>query len=139
MSPDSQRVSSVELMNLETKSVQVIEDVDAVVMAVGAKGLKSLMAQSPELSKAAPELAGGASLGSIDVVSARLWLDRSIPIAYPVNVFSRFESLKGSGGHFFHAGSAAQGCSTGSMGLWAAPGLSCRQRLLQRIDYCSDE
>lgn len=101
MSPDSRRVSSVELMDVVTNAVQVIDEVDAVVLAVGAKGLKSLMAQSPELSKAAPELVGAASLGSIDVVSARLWLDRSIPIAYPANVFSRFESLKGSGGTFF--------------------------------------
>ena len=101
VSSDSQRVSSVELQNVATKTVQVIDDVDAVVLAVGAKGLKSLMAQSPELSKAAPELVGAASLGSIDVVSARLWLDRTVPMAYPVNVFSRFESLEGSGGTFF--------------------------------------
>jgi uncharacterized protein with NAD-binding domain and iron-sulfur cluster len=59
------------------------------------------MAHSPELSMAVPELVGAASLGSIDVVSARLWLDRYVPIAYPANVFSRFESLKGSGGTFF--------------------------------------
>jgi uncharacterized protein with NAD-binding domain and iron-sulfur cluster len=98
---DSRRVSSVELQNVATKSVQVIDDVDAVVMAVGAKGLKSLMAQSPELGNAAPELVSAASLGSIDVVSVRLWLDRYVPIAYPANVFSRFESLKGSGGTFF--------------------------------------
>ena len=101
VSSDSQRVSSVELQNMATKTVQVIDDVDAVVLAVGAKGLKSLMAQSPELSKAAPELVSAALLGSIDVVSARLWLDRYVPIAYPANVFSRFESLKGSGGTFF--------------------------------------
>jgi uncharacterized protein with NAD-binding domain and iron-sulfur cluster len=97
----SRRVSSVELENVATKAVEVIDEVDAVVLAVGAKGLKSLMAQSPELSKAAPELVSAASLGSIDVVSARLWLDRYVPIAYPANVFSRFESLKGSGGTFF--------------------------------------
>ena len=101
LSSDRRRVSSVEVENLATQSVKLIDEVDAVVLAVGAKGLKSLMAQSPELSKAAPELVGAASLGSIDVVSTRLWLDRSIPIAYPANVFSRFESLKGSGGTFF--------------------------------------
>jgi len=101
VSSDSQRISSVELKNVATQSVQVMDDVDAVVLAVGAKGLKSLMAQSPELCKAAPELVRAASLGSIDVVSARLWLDRYVPIAYPANVFSRFASLKGSGGTFF--------------------------------------
>ncbi|EDY39056.1 zeta-carotene desaturase [Cyanobium sp. PCC 7001] len=101
MSSDSQRIRSVELQNLATNTVQVIEDVDAVVLAVGAKGLKSLMDQSPDLSKAVPELVDAASLGSIDVVSARLWLDRYVPAAYPANVFSRFESLKGSGATFF--------------------------------------
>lgn len=101
VSSDARRVSSVEVENVTTNTVEVIHDVDAVVLAVGAKGLKSLMAQSPELSKAAPELVDAASLGSIDVVSARLWLDRYVPIAYPANVFSRFESLKGSGGTFF--------------------------------------
>jgi uncharacterized protein with NAD-binding domain and iron-sulfur cluster len=101
VSSDSRRISSVEVENVVTNTVKVIDEVDAVVLAVGAKGLKSLMAQSPELCKAAPELVGAASLGSIDVVSARLWLDRYIPIAYPANVFSRFESLKGSGGTFF--------------------------------------
>ena len=94
-------VSSVEVKNVATNTVQVIDEVDAVVLAVGAKGLQSLMAQSPELSAAAPELVGAASLGSIDVVSARLWLDRTVPIAYPANVFSRFDSLKGSGATFF--------------------------------------
>jgi len=101
LSPELRRVSSVEVMNVATRAVQVIDEVDAVVLAVGAKGLKSLMAQSPELSSAAPELVGAASLGSIDVVSARLWLDRIVPIAYPANVFSRFDSLKGAGATFF--------------------------------------
>ncbi|MFO7902799.1 MAG: FAD-dependent oxidoreductase [Pirellulaceae bacterium] len=101
VSSDSQRISSVELKNVATNTVQVIDNVDAVVLAVGVTGLKSLMAQSPELSEAAPELVSAASLGSIDVVSARLWLDRYVPIAYPANVFSRFESLKGSGATFF--------------------------------------
>jgi uncharacterized protein with NAD-binding domain and iron-sulfur cluster len=101
MSPDSRRVSSVELQHVATNTIQVIDDADAVVLAVGVRGLKALMAQSPELSQAAPELVGAASLGSIDVVSARLWLDRAVPIAYPANVFSRFDVLKGAGGTFF--------------------------------------
>ena len=101
LSTDTQRVSSVELKNLATNTVELIDDVNAVVLAVGVNGLKSLMAQSPELRTAAPELVGAASLGSIDVVSARLWLDRYVPIAYPANVFSRFDSLKGSGATFF--------------------------------------
>jgi len=101
VSPDSRRVCSVELQHVATNTMQVIDDADAVVLAVGVRGLKALMAQSPELSQAAPELVGAASLGSIDVVSARIWLDRDVPIAYPANVFSRFDVLKGYGGTFF--------------------------------------
>jgi uncharacterized protein with NAD-binding domain and iron-sulfur cluster len=101
VSAETQCISSVEIQSVKTKEVKVMDDVDAVVLAVGVKGLKSLMSQSPECSHAAPELVAAASLGSIDVVSARLWLDRYVPIAYPANVFSRFESLKGAGGTFF--------------------------------------
>jgi uncharacterized protein with NAD-binding domain and iron-sulfur cluster len=101
VSSERQRISSVEIQNVASNEISILDDVDAVVLAVGAKGLKSLMRQSPECSQAAPELVAAASLGSIDVVSTRLWLDRSIPIAYPANVFSRFESLKGAGGTFF--------------------------------------
>ncbi|TWB87345.1 MULTISPECIES: FAD-dependent oxidoreductase [unclassified Synechococcus] len=101
LSREKQSITSVEIQSIKTKEVTVIDDADAVVLAVGAKGLKSLMSQSPECSHAAPELVAAASLGSIDVVSTRLWLDRNIPMAYPANVFSRFESLKGAGGTFF--------------------------------------
>ena len=101
VSSEMRCISSVDIQNVQSKEIGVIDDVDAVVLAVGAKGLKSLMSQSPECSKAAPELVAAASLGTIDVVSTRLWLDRYVPIAYPANVFSRFESLKGAGGTFF--------------------------------------
>ncbi len=101
VSAETHGISSVEAQSVNTKMIKVIDDVDAVVLAMGAKGLKSLMSQSPECSSAAPELVAAASLGSIDVVSTRLWLDRYVPIAYPANVFSRFESLKGAGGTFF--------------------------------------
>ena len=101
LSSDLRRVNSVEVKDVATNAVQVIDKVDALVLAVGAKGLKSLIAQSPELRTAAPELVDAASLGSIDVVSTRLWLDRTVPIAYPANVFSRFDALKGSGATFF--------------------------------------
>ena len=41
------------------------------------------------------------NLDSIDVVSVRLWLDRTVPVADPANVFSRFSALKGAGATFF--------------------------------------
>ena len=101
LSPETQSICSVEIQTIETRDLTLIDDVDAVVLAVGVKGLRTLMARSPELSRAAPELVAAASLGSIDVVSARLWLDRYVSIPYPVNVFSRFEALQGAGGTFF--------------------------------------
>ena len=45
-----------------------------------------------------PELAAAGVLGAIDVVSVRLWLDRTIAVADPANVF---EALQGSGATFF--------------------------------------
>ncbi|QEY33056.1 zeta-carotene desaturase [Synechococcus sp. RSCCF101] len=101
VSPATKAITSVELKNTTTNEVESLDDVDAVVLAVGAKGLRSLLAESPDCSAAVPELSAAASLGSIDVVSTRLWLDRYVPVAHPANVFSRFESLEGAGGTFF--------------------------------------
>ena len=95
------QISSVGIKTLSTGKPDVIQDIDAVVLAVGAKGIQSLMSQSPECREAAPELVAAGSLGTIDVVSIRLWLDRYVPIPYPANVFSRFEALQGAGGTFF--------------------------------------
>ena len=87
----------------------VIEDVDAVVLAVGAKGMRALMAESTACAAAAPELVAAGSLGTIDVVSVRLWLDRYVPVADPANVFSRFSALEGSGATFFMLDQLQQG------------------------------
>ena len=98
---DGQRLASVSTRTLATGHHGVIEDVDAVVLAVGAKGMRALMAGSPACVAAAPELVAAGSLGAIDVVSVRLWLDRHVPVADPANVFSRFSALRGSGATFF--------------------------------------
>ena len=97
-----------------------LDDVDAVVLAVGAKGMRSIVAGSPELAAAAPELAAAASLGSIDVVTTRLWLDRVVPTPHPANVLSRFPQLRGAGGAFFMLDDAQmQGGSDAAMRrLW---------------------
>ena len=79
----------------------VVDDVDAVVLAVGAKGMNALMAQSPSCAAVLPELVAAGSLGAIDVVSVRLWLDRYVAVADPANVFSRFDALQGAGATFF--------------------------------------
>ena len=101
VSVDGQRIRSLETRNVMTGSNAVLDDVDAVVLAVGAKGMGALMAQSPQCGVLAPELVQAGTLGSIDVVSVRLWLDRHVPVVDPANVFSRFEALRGAGATFF--------------------------------------
>merc|ERR1719446_1180677 len=63
--------------------------------------MKAVMSGSPSLARAAPELSAAASLGGIDVISVRLWLDRTVATRSPANVFSKFEGLQGAGGTFF--------------------------------------
>ena len=101
VAPGTHAIRSVETRNAKTGSTAVIDDVDAVVLAVGARGMSALMTQSPECGALAPELVLAGTLGSIDVVSIRLWLDRYVPVADPANVFSRFRALKGAGATFF--------------------------------------
>ncbi len=101
VSPETQAIRSVATRSVTSGSTGLIEDVDAVVLAVSAKGMGALMAQSPQCGALAPELVRAATLGSIDVVSIRLWLDRTVPVADPANVFSRFSALRGAGATFF--------------------------------------
>jgi len=79
----------------------VIEDVDAVVFALGAKGMRSVVSNSSVLARVAPEFSAAASLGAIDVVATRIWFDQYVDVAHPANVFSRFSGLRGAGGTFF--------------------------------------
>ena len=78
-----------------------LEGVDAVVLALGAKGMRGVVGSSPALARAAPELSRAASLGGIDVVTTRIWLDRYVAVENPANVLSRFDGLRGAGGTFF--------------------------------------
>mmetsp|Transcript_14360 Transcript_14360/g.43475 ORF Transcript_14360/g.43475 Transcript_14360/m.43475 type:complete len:543 (+) Transcript_14360:92-1720(+) len=89
------RVAAVETDSSE------MEEVDAVVLALGANGLRAVMNASPELAQRCPELAATASLGAIDVVAARLYFDTTIHTDTPVGVFSKFPQLRGAGGTFF--------------------------------------
>lgn len=92
-------VSSVEYTD-STGEVNVIEDIDGVVLALGCKGMESVVRSSPDLARL-PAFGNAASLRGIDVISVRLWLDRVVPTRTPANVFSRFEALRGAGGTFF--------------------------------------
>ena len=94
------RVTSVRYIDGDGAAWSM-DDVDAVVLAVGAKGTRAIVAGSPELATAVPELAAAASLGAIDVVTTRIWLDRVVPTPHPANVLSRFPQLRGAGGTFF--------------------------------------
>ena len=99
--PSGTSVTSVETLSVSTGRSAVIKAVDAVVLAVGAKGMGALMANSPECAALSPELVQAGHLNAIDVVSVRLWLDRKVPVADPANVLSRFPALQGSGATFF--------------------------------------
>jgi len=78
-----------------------LEDIDACVLALGSKGMKAVVGNSPELSRICPELAAAATMDSIDVLATRIWLDRLVPADTPANVLSQFPELRGAGGTFF--------------------------------------
>ena len=99
--PNGTSVTSVETLSVSTGRSAVIKAVDAVVLAVGAKGMGALMANSPECAALSPELVQAGNLNAIEVVSVRLWLNRKVPVADPANVLSRFPALQGSGATFF--------------------------------------
>ena len=95
-SNSNNKVTSVSLSNDET-----IDNVDGVVLAVGAKGLRGILRSSPELAQRYPSLTQAATLGSTDVISVRLWFDGKITTRTSANVFANFEALRGAGGTFF--------------------------------------
>mmetsp|Transcript_22169 Transcript_22169/g.66552 ORF Transcript_22169/g.66552 Transcript_22169/m.66552 type:complete len:546 (+) Transcript_22169:144-1781(+) len=88
---------------VKTKSNGVEEtlEADAVVLALGAGGMKAVLRASPALAAAAPDLSAAASLQAIDVIAVRLWLDTTVATDTPVGVFSKFDALRGAGGTFF--------------------------------------
>jgi uncharacterized protein with NAD-binding domain and iron-sulfur cluster len=92
-------VSSVEYTD-SSGNTKVIEDIDGIVLALGCKGMESVVRSSPDLARL-PVFGNAASLRGIDVISVRLWLDKVVNTRTPANVFSRFEALRGAGGTFF--------------------------------------
>ena len=55
-----------------------LEDLDAVVLALGAGGLRAVLRGSPKLAKLCPTLSAAGGLRGVDVMSVRLWLDRTV-------------------------------------------------------------
>eukprot|EP00667_Euglena_gracilis_P004364 EG_transcript_4386 len=100
LSENGKRVTGLKYANNLLPIPQTLE-VDACVLALGARGLKAVMANSPQLSKRAPELAATGGLNGIDVIACRIWLDRYVKTDAPANVLSRFDGLRGAGGTFF--------------------------------------
>lgn len=86
----------------DTKSgtVESLDNVDGVILALGCKGMENVINSSPDLARL-PVFSKAASLKGIDVISVRLWLDTVVPTRTPANVFSRFSELRGAGGTFF--------------------------------------
>uniref|UniRef100_A0A7S2N6K8 Amine oxidase domain-containing protein n=1 Tax=Haptolina brevifila TaxID=156173 RepID=A0A7S2N6K8_9EUKA len=98
---ESGRVESLSYRDAGTGEEHTLDDLSGCVLALGAKGMKSVMRGSPQLARRAPELCAAASLDAIDVVAVRLWLDVTVPTRTPANVFSKFPALRGAGGTFF--------------------------------------
>ena len=107
------RVGKITLEPLDTKlhastveyttssgETKTISDIDGIVLALGCKGMESVVKSSNDLARL-PVFSEAASLKGIDVISVRLWLDTVVPTRTPANVFSRFDALRGAGGTFF--------------------------------------
>jgi len=92
---------SADTVSYQTKEGTVeINDVDGVILALGCKGMESVINSSPDLARL-PVFSKAASLKGIDVISVRLWFDTVVETRTPANVFSKFDALRGSGGTFF--------------------------------------
>lgn len=109
LSDDQQRITGLRCRS-RGQTTEFLEDLDAVVLALGAGGMKAVLRGSPQVAKVCPNLSSAGSLGGVDVMSARLWLDRTVVTETPANVFSRFRGamkitscpgLRGAGGTFF--------------------------------------
>jgi hypothetical protein len=88
----SGRVSAVRYADAAGAQQELV-GLDAAVLALGPGGMRAVMAGSPALARAAPELSAAAGVGGVDVVTVRLWLDRYVVTDNPANVLSRCAAL----------------------------------------------
>ena len=98
---DTNAVDAISYVGRDGAAAGSVDGVAACALAVGAKGLNAILRGSDELAKSAPELPLAASLGAIDVISVRIWLDTYVRTRTPANVLSRSEGLRGAGGTYF--------------------------------------
>ena len=82
------------------KSVE-ISDLDAVIFAVGVKGMQTLVMGNPETLGTRDEFSRTMALKTIDCVSVRLWFDSPRRTRFPANVLSGFDG-EATGGTFFN-------------------------------------
>lgn len=103
--PEIARISSITYtvpgMIPGKRDSVVLDGIDACVLALGSKGMKNVLAGSPEVARISPELTRAASMQSIDVIACRMWLDKKVSTRSPANVFAKFDQLRGAGGTFF--------------------------------------
>ncbi|WP_035987493.1 FAD-dependent oxidoreductase [Leptolyngbya sp. KIOST-1] len=91
------RVSDVRVENNRVTAVVCgdgVFEADAVVFAVGISGLKKIVEQSAAL-RDRQEFRDIRNLGAIDVLAARLWLDRKVNIPRPSNACFGFHPTTG--------------------------------------------
>ncbi|HEY9824265.1 MAG TPA: FAD-dependent oxidoreductase [Stenomitos sp.] len=69
-------------------------EADAAIFAVGISGLQNIVRNSASL-KQRPEFTNTMNLGAIDVLAARLWLDRKVTIPNPSNACFGFHPTTG--------------------------------------------
>ena len=96
------KLHASKLTYLDTSSgkMEVIDEIDGIILALGCQGMQSVISSSPDLARL-PVFSKAASLKGIDVISCRLYFDRRVATRSPANVFSRFDELRGAGGTFF--------------------------------------
>lgn len=92
--------SSLQYYNTKISTIENIDNIDGIVLALTCNGMKSVVNASPDLAQF-PVFSKAASCTGIDVISVRIWLDQFIPTRTPANVFSRYDVLRGAGGTFF--------------------------------------
>merc|ERR1712127_376085 len=101
-SEDGNKLGADKIVYTQFQSGETVEidNIDGIVLALGCKGMESVIRSSPDLAKL-PVFSKAASLKGIDVISTRIWFDKVVPTRTPANVFAKFDALRGSGGTFF--------------------------------------
>ena len=100
---DEKTNSITSLVAKETATGKKIEiaDLDAVVFAMGVKGMQSLVLNNPEALGTRDEFSRTMNLKTIHCVSVRLWFDSARKTRLPANVLSGFDG-DATGGTFFN-------------------------------------